>query len=302
MSSTILYRGYTVTSSLGERNIFLKLVDQVSFANYEASLEQKDFRLQHDLPSIYKVMLSTFAEKDENFKVDISILSGFMKLNFHALVGGFLNVQFEVVLREKVVATEVLQSSKMEQALRELEEDKLTKESLLNQLADKVCSNAEHIMTLNETLAQQGTKLLEMEQTVAQQNQIIQQLREMQDKLHALEEQSEALSKAEIDIEGHAVAMSIEELSLKGRNGLDKLQHLYRLRKLSLSMLRQPLKSKTLEEVQIGERACFDFEFFYLPNLKKLTIDKNASGRINGHPVNITQYCYEHKINLIHFL
>jgi hypothetical protein len=134
MSSTILYRGYTVTSSLGERNIFLKLVDQVSFANYEATLEQKDFRLQHDLPTIYKVMMDTFAEKDDNFKLDISILSGFMKLNFHALFGGFLNIQFEVVLREKVVATEVLQSSKIEQALRQLENKVREKDEKIIQL------------------------------------------------------------------------------------------------------------------------------------------------------------------------
>lgn len=120
--STLVYKGYSITSSLGERNIFLKLVDQVSFATYEATVEQKDLRIQHPLCSVYKVIVDSFSEQDENYRVDINLLSGFLKLEFHALVGGFLELRFEVVLREKVVATDALATTKLEQQVKMLEE------------------------------------------------------------------------------------------------------------------------------------------------------------------------------------
>jgi hypothetical protein len=193
-SNIFQYRGYSVALCFGEGHIRLGFSEILSDAHYVAVMQQKDFRVQYDLQGIYKVMLATFSENDFNYGVDISILSGFMKLHFHALVSGFLNVQFEVMLKEKVIVTEASQSSRIQKAIRDFDENNLTKESLLKQLAEKVFSNAQHIMTLNEMLAQQRTKLLEMEHTVAQQNHTIQHLntvnKEMQDILSELEVQS----------------------------------------------------------------------------------------------------------------
>jgi uncharacterized coiled-coil protein SlyX len=193
-SNIFQYRGYWVDLCFGEGNIRLGFSEILSDARYVAVMQQKDFRVQYDLQGIYKVMLATFSENDFNYGVDISILYGFMKLQFHALVSGFLNVQFEVMLKETVLVTEASQSSRIQKAIREFDENNLTKESLLKQLAEKVFSNAQHIMTLNEMLAQQRTKLLEMEHTVAQQNHTIQQLntvnKEMQDILSEFEVQS----------------------------------------------------------------------------------------------------------------
>lgn len=106
-SNIFEYRGYSVTLNFGEENIQLRIsrAHVLNDSLYVAVMQQKDFLVQHDLDTIYKVMLSTFTDKDENFKLYISILSGFMKLNFHALVGGFLKVQFEMMLKERVCVT-----------------------------------------------------------------------------------------------------------------------------------------------------------------------------------------------------
>lgn len=143
-STTVLYRGYSVTSSLDERSIFLKFINQVSFIHYEANVEPKDLRLQHNLPIIYKMMMDTFADNDENFKLDITIANGFMKLAFHALFSGYLDINFEVALKEKVITADAqltLNIHKLEQDLRELKDELREKDQkiaeLLKQLANE---------------------------------------------------------------------------------------------------------------------------------------------------------------------
>jgi uncharacterized coiled-coil protein SlyX len=326
MTSTILYRGYTVTSSLGERNIFLKFVDQVSFTNYEATLEQKDFRLQHDLPTIYKVMMDTFTEKDENFNLDISILSGFMKLNFHALVGGFLNLQFEVVLREKVVATEVLYSSKMEQTLRELEE-KVAQQNLTIQHLNTTSKEMQYKLNeqLNElggTVAWQSSKLLEMEEKLSEIEMNSKKMegnsKKMEKKLDVLLKQSVALLNAEINImERHSsiqplyVRMGTKELQIEGDRGaidLRKLSLILHLQKVTfrchnpnacIIVSGEALRHQNLEElcIQGGDWRHLDLSICVLPNLKRITF--KAASVENGTRQHIISFCKDNNINLI---
>lgn len=127
-STTVSYRGYTVTSFIVERTIFLKFVDQVGCIQYEANVEPKDLRLQHNLPIIYKIMMDTFADNDDNFKLDITIANGFMKLAFHALFGGYLDIHFELELKEKIITGDdqlsmILEDRKMVKLLNKLSRD-----------------------------------------------------------------------------------------------------------------------------------------------------------------------------------
>ena len=47
-----------------------------------------------------------FLQNDENYQVIINVNSGIMKLVFIAIVGGFLHIQFDIMLREKLMTND----------------------------------------------------------------------------------------------------------------------------------------------------------------------------------------------------
>jgi hypothetical protein len=99
------YESFSIICTLTERTIYLKLVETISFMCYEGTLEHAAFRVSIDLPAIHRIMLMAFASA-EGSKVEISIQNTNMKVHFESLIGGFLNINFDVILREKVIAND----------------------------------------------------------------------------------------------------------------------------------------------------------------------------------------------------
>ena len=105
MTSAMTYESFSVICTLSERTIYLKLVETISFMCYEGTLEHAAFRVSIDLPAIHRIMLMAFASAEES-KVEISIQNTNMKVHFESLIGGFLNINFHVILREKLIAND----------------------------------------------------------------------------------------------------------------------------------------------------------------------------------------------------
>ena len=117
MAETISYKNYSVTISLNERAIYLKIIDTINFLSYEGNIDLKELRIPVDLDAAYKVMLNSFKE-EKDYSVCINANSGNLKIIFNALFAGFLKINFEVLLREKLMSNDgqlTLNFNKLEQ-------------------------------------------------------------------------------------------------------------------------------------------------------------------------------------------
>jgi hypothetical protein len=96
---------HTIAISLNERTIYMKLTDKVNFMTYEANLDDKELRLTIELVDAYRLMCNCFAGIDGH-KMIASVNAGIMRVAFSALVGGYLNMNFEVILKEKIMSND----------------------------------------------------------------------------------------------------------------------------------------------------------------------------------------------------
>ena len=96
---------HTIAISLNERTIYLKLTDKVNFIIYEANLDNKELRLTIELADAYKLMCNCFAGA-AGHNILCSVSAGIMRVVFSALVGGYLNMKFDVILKEKIMSND----------------------------------------------------------------------------------------------------------------------------------------------------------------------------------------------------
>ena len=117
MSETFSYKNYSIVLSMNERSIYMKIIDTINFLSYEGNVDLKELRVSIDLEGAYKIMVCCFKE-ETNYLVTISVNSGVLKLAFNAVIGGFLKMNFEVLLREKLMSNDgqlTLNFNKLEQ-------------------------------------------------------------------------------------------------------------------------------------------------------------------------------------------
>ena len=51
---------YSITCSLNQRTIFVKIINRITFICYESNLDITEFRLSFDIEDIYKLMIKCF--------------------------------------------------------------------------------------------------------------------------------------------------------------------------------------------------------------------------------------------------
>lgn len=93
---------YTINTSLNERTIYLKIIDTIQYLHYEGNIELKEFRMPITLQDAYMLVTNCFSEtKDHSvsFSKNINVL----RLDFKAKVGGYMNIGFEIILRESAI-------------------------------------------------------------------------------------------------------------------------------------------------------------------------------------------------------
>ena len=61
MSFAFELSNYSILTSLNERNIYIKCIDQVNFICYETNVDQKELRLQFELANIYNIINNCFS-------------------------------------------------------------------------------------------------------------------------------------------------------------------------------------------------------------------------------------------------
>lgn len=118
MSNTYSLNNYTAVVSLTERIIDFKITDTINHVSYEGDVDAKELCTNLELGDCYSVICKCFDQSDANYKTTVCNNSGTLKLIFNALVGGFLRITFDVILREKVMSNEVqLTLNRLENAM-----------------------------------------------------------------------------------------------------------------------------------------------------------------------------------------
>lgn len=100
------YNNYLITTSLGERSIYIKIIDKVTYVCYESNLDSKEFRVSASIEDIYAIISKSFEEDDPNYSIKFIINSGNLKILFDATIGGFFKIGFEIILREKLMSAD----------------------------------------------------------------------------------------------------------------------------------------------------------------------------------------------------
>lgn len=122
-TTTFRVDDYTVVASLNPESIYVKVTHRTACVCYEASVDQTDLRLPFDLRHVYEFVSGCFSKK-EGHTVDFAMSPGILKVRMHAVVGGYLPIETELVLREQERSEEGNLSVtlvRMEQRVAELE-------------------------------------------------------------------------------------------------------------------------------------------------------------------------------------
>lgn len=114
--------GQSAIVSLNERTIYIKVSDTVNYTVYESNVELKELRLSLDLEDAYKVIVRCLegssgpvASKgclegssggEGNYKVTTIVNTNIMKMIFSARVEGFLKMNFDIILQEKIMSND----------------------------------------------------------------------------------------------------------------------------------------------------------------------------------------------------
>jgi hypothetical protein len=112
-----LNAGQSAIASLNERTIYIKVSDAVNYTVYESNVELKELRLSLDLEDAYKIIVrclegssgagsSGAGASEGSYRVITSVNTGMMKMSFSARVEGFLKINFDIILKEKIMSND----------------------------------------------------------------------------------------------------------------------------------------------------------------------------------------------------
>ncbi len=138
MTDSFQIENYSILCSLNDRTIYIKVINTLTYMVYEINADIKEFRLpSSNLCDIYKIILKCLEEDNPDYKVNMSVNSEVMKINFSAKIGGFYNINFELLLREKLMSNDgqlTISFQQLEQRIEELSQEKDSLHSLINNL------------------------------------------------------------------------------------------------------------------------------------------------------------------------
>ena len=123
MSNSFQLNQYSVLTAVAPegRTVYIKIVDTVCFLCYEGNVDAKELRLNLEIADVHTLINKCFgSEPDGDYTVQLGVNSGTLRLQFAAVVGGFLHIKFEVLLREKLMSNDgqlTFNFTKREQAL-----------------------------------------------------------------------------------------------------------------------------------------------------------------------------------------
>jgi hypothetical protein len=80
--------------------------DTVNYTVYESNIELKELRLSLDLEDAYKIIVKCLEGSSVDYKVTTSVNTNVMKMLFSARIEGFLKMNFDIILKEKIMSND----------------------------------------------------------------------------------------------------------------------------------------------------------------------------------------------------
>jgi hypothetical protein len=154
MTDAFTIKNYSILTSFNGKQIYLKLMDTVTHMVYETSVDNSELRLSLTLDDIYKIVTACFGE-DDGYKVGITVRAGLMKIKFHAIIGGFLKIDFDVMIKEKLMTND----AQLTLFVNQLEQRHETAVDALTNRCDELVST---IKKLEETITAVSFAEIEM--------------------------------------------------------------------------------------------------------------------------------------------
>jgi len=165
-SNTYTISDYSVTTSLFETSVYIRVVNNVSFQCFEDNVDISECKLPFNNKQIYDILSSCFNNDDEDFKVTFLMKKSMLNLNFDILFNGSFDVHYSFILKEMVMKAD----SKMTMNFHKLEADYNKKfemqEQRIKNLEEIVecLVNFEHFMHFDSSTARyHGQKLNSLE-------------------------------------------------------------------------------------------------------------------------------------------
>jgi hypothetical protein len=125
---------YTITTSLSEQesSIYIKVANNISYATYEGTFERSAFRVSFEIAGIYRLINKCFAGGDAKYSVRMEMEPNALRLRFDCNIEEFLVVEFEIRLKEKMVANDAILSVELEKQkqLVEMLTDRVEKQAM----------------------------------------------------------------------------------------------------------------------------------------------------------------------------
>jgi len=104
---------YTITTSLNDHSIYIKIINNVSYMCYEGNFDSAAFKMPFGIANIYKLVTNCFGafvepeyKSTDSYVVEFILDNGVLHLLFHCVVGGFLDVEFDLRLIEKLMSND----------------------------------------------------------------------------------------------------------------------------------------------------------------------------------------------------
>lgn len=102
---------YTITISLNQGSIHIRLANNLSYAFYEGNFDTASFRLPFELKDIYELInkcFASFVETSANKKYSIAteLDNSVLLLRFRCIMESILTVEFDVRMPEKIMSND----------------------------------------------------------------------------------------------------------------------------------------------------------------------------------------------------
>lgn len=159
-SNTYTIGDYSVTTSLSEMCVYIRVVNNVSFQCFEDNVDITELKLPFNNRQIYDILSKCF-DDTKDFKVTFLMKKGMLNLNFDILFNGSFDVHFSFILKEMVMKAD----SKMTMNFHKLEADYNKKIEMQEQRIKKLeemvecLVNMEHFMCTESPSYYRGQKL-----------------------------------------------------------------------------------------------------------------------------------------------
>ena len=148
---TFEVKPYTISTSLNERTIYIKIIDTIQYLHYEGNIELKEFRMPITLQDAYTLVKNCFSGVQDH-SVSFSKNTNVLRLDFKAKVGGYMNIGFEFILRETAIGNDAkvsMQLIEMDRKHKKEIGDIMERIDKMDQIIEKQASMIENFGYIN---------------------------------------------------------------------------------------------------------------------------------------------------------